>query len=105
MAFTVSPTSGAAPYVLTADISDKESLFWDRYALELRTRSSSGSCATPIMTSPPNNVIGAALLESGTSTLVADVPIGSCQVFSLVIRDLETDLIISQEVAQVSNLE
>lgn len=105
MAFTVTPTSGAGPYVFTAEFTDKASLFTDRYELEVRPRTGVGSCPSPVSTGTRAPGAEAQLLSTDSYTSAANIDIGSCMVSTIVIREIASGLIISQASAQVSNLE
>lgn len=104
MAFTVTPTSGAGPYVFTAVFAAKESLFTDRYGLEVRPRTSVGSCPAPAVSGTQAPSAEVNLLNTNSYTAPNPIAVGSCLVSTVVIRDLATGLVISQASAQVSNL-
>ena len=105
MAFSVTPTSGAGPYVFTAEFTNKESLFSNQYQLEVRPRTGEGSCPAPATSGQRASGAEANLLNSSSYTSVATIPEGSCMTSTVVIRDLDTGTVISQETAQIDNLE
>lgn len=103
MAFSVTPTSGDAPYTFTAQISDAVNIDGGRYTLLFQSTTAVGSCP-PLGSS--TNVPGGvdALLATGQSTDTVDVPAGSCRTYTLRIRDNELGTYISSENVQVSNV-
>lgn len=105
MAFTVTPTSGSAPYVFTAEFSAKESLFSDLYVLEVRPRTSAGSCPGPATSGSRSSGAEQSILLYDNYTVLTSVPAGSCLGTTIVIREIASDTIVSQATAQVSNLE
>lgn len=104
MAFTVTPTSGDAPYILSADIADKVNIDGVNYALEVRPNTTIGSCLVGISTDPSNTNIVQSLLATDSYMVSGNVNVGSCRTYSLIIRDLRTDTIISSENAVIDNV-
>ncbi len=105
MAFSVTPTSGNAPYVFTANISNKANLMPGYYSLEFRGVGAVGSCPSDGI--PGNNIPLAVeqIMATNSYTQVSpNVMPGACRVSTLIIRDLKTNSIVSQSTVQVSNL-
>lgn len=104
MAFSVTPSSGAAPYTLTASFTNSKSVTGSTYIGELRGSSSSTGCPAA-GTGMVNDVVGVAeLLANGV--YVSPVPsIGenSCRTFTFYIKDAN-GVVVSQASANVNNL-
>lgn len=105
MAFDVTPTSGAGPYVFTVEFTNKESLFTNRYGLEIRPRTNLGSCPAPATSGTRAPGAESQVLATDSYTSITDVPSGSCLVSTIVIRNLVTNEIVSQMSVSVNNLE
>lgn len=105
MAFTVTPTAGAGPYTFTAVFENKESLNADLYSLEIRPRTNVGNCPTPATSGTRASGAEAQMLANNSYIATTAVPLGSCLVSTIVIRNTITDEIVSQASASVNNLE
>lgn len=104
MAFDVTPTSGDAPYNFTATIESDMLIDNVKYSISLRSSGGSGTC--PAEGTTTNIPIGAtSLLESGSYTVVDSVPADVCRAYTLSIRDIETNTVISTATVQISNIE
>lgn len=104
MAFTVTPTSGSAPYVLSATFGNKDSIDNVDYALELRTSVLVGSCFVGVATGNPIAGAASSLLNTGVSSVTGSVPAGSCRTYSLIIRDLSNNSILASQNVNVNNV-
>ena len=104
MAFTVTPTSGAGPYVFTAQFANKDNLFYDLYVLEVRPRTAVGSCPAPATSGTQAPGAESLLLSSDSYTTVPSVDAGSCLVSTVVIRNTVTGDIVDQASASVDNI-
>ena len=100
MAFSVTPTSGDAPYVLTANIANSALIDGVKYAVSVAYSSSSGSCPaegsevylTPIQIDT--------LLTTGSFTSYSAVNTGNCRTFTLeIIRVLDSVVVDSSSVS------
>lgn len=104
MAYSVTPTSGAGPYVFTAEFSNRDHLFFDLYALEVRPRTGVGSCPAPAVSGTQAPGAESLLLASDSYTTIPSVDAGSCLVSTVVIRNTVTGDIVSQASASVDNI-
>ena len=104
MAFTVTPTSGTGPYVFTAVFSAKNSLFTDKYDIEVYPRTQAGTCPVPATFGTRATNAEASLLATDSYSTTVNVQSGSCLVSTVVIRELATGTVVSQASAQVSNI-
>lgn len=103
MAFAVTPTSGAGPYTLTADITNKDSFNYNRYALTLSFTDAVGSCpASGVATVLVSGAVN--LLESGSFAHPLVVATGSCRTYTLRVRDLVTGSIVQFMNVTVNNV-
>lgn len=82
MAFTVTPTSGEAPYVLSADIDNLINIDGVHYRGFIGSGTAVGSCPAAGFTTLPR-VEREEFFESGSVTLTDSVPPGSCRTFTL----------------------
>lgn len=104
MAFDVTPADGAGPYNFTATIASAMFIDNEEYSISLRSSEAVGSCPAQ-GTSTPSAAGAAALLTNGVFVTTASVPIGSCRSYTLSIRDIVNDTVISSETVQISNIE
>lgn len=105
MAFDVTPTSGQPPFVFTADFSARYGLDAGYYFLQFYINTEVGFCPNgdPLGTTHPANAL--ALLETGIYTQSAGpIPSGSCRTSTLVIREVGTNNIVSQAIANIDNV-
>ena len=103
MAFSVSPTSGAGPYTVSADFLNAVEIDGIRYQLEFRQQLLSGSCFTDVATSQNNQVVVDSLLSTGSYILQTPVSAGACRTLSLIIRDVLKNVIIDYQNVYVDN--
>lgn len=105
MAFTVTPTSGAQPYFLSADVTGVSVINGIYYTASVRSGTGAGSCPAEGLVSPlpperVNPIINGIPTDSGSSS----VPAGSCRVFTLTIRRVSDNVVVATSNATVSNL-
>lgn len=103
MAFDVTPTSDAAPYLVTASFDNAVNIDDVNYRLEVRIPKAVGSCPAP---TGGTNQAGLAnnLLSNGSFEIATDVDPGSCQTIGVSIVDISTSAVISSDSGQISNL-
>ena len=105
MAFAVTPTSGDAPYILTADFANSHNIDGVNYAIEVRTSMREGSCPFDSAGSLLSASIVDSLLADGTVNSGFDtVDSGSCRVFTLRLRRLSDNMVLSRESVSVDNI-
>lgn len=99
------PNSGSAPYVLTAIFESKNLIDGVNYSLELRGASLVGSCPLPSFTSTNNATGVTSFLASDTYTISSpSIPEGSCNVQNLIIRNVVTGAVVSNQYVSISNV-
>lgn len=79
-------------------------MFSNQYQLEVRPRTGEGSCPVPTTTGQRASGAEANLLNNSSYTSATTIPEGSCMTSTVLIRDLDTGSIVSQETAQIDNL-
>ena len=104
MAFSVSPTSGSAPYVLEADFENRLGFDTGTYGLFVYATTTAGSCPPLVTTGTNIDAAATALLDVGSYSTTTTVPAGSCRTFSLVIKNLATSDVVGSSIVSVSNL-
>ena len=103
MAFAVTPTSGAAPYLLTASFAEQHLINGMVYVLRVRSSTEVGVC--PLVGFTLNPTFWATnLLENGSQSVLNNVPSGSCRTTTLQIVELSSNTIVSQMSVNVSNV-
>lgn len=105
MAFTVTPTSGAAPYILSADIINTGNIDGVNYVAAVFSSQSIGSCpsvgeTTPLATSRLNTLLSVGSVDANVIT----VPAGSCRTFTLSITRLSDNVVVDSSSVSVDNL-
>lgn len=101
---SVVPTSGEAPYLLTASFTEIAFINNVLYRLEVRISQDTAACP-PFTSSGSRSVpIETALLSTGEFVITNNVVAGSCRTYSVLIRNLITDTIVSQSSVSVSNI-
>ena len=103
MAFDITPTSGDAPYLLSASFENSVS-FGHGYELIVRRSGTMGSCNTVVTTGPLEPVIADALLSAGQYSIPDTVAAGRCDVYKIYIRNTSTGDIIDPMIATINNL-
>ena len=106
MAFDITPTSGAAPYTLSAIIANSENIDSVNFVASVRTSQTVGVC--------PETATGAQLSEAQINDLIANgsttvgvstsVPEGSCRAFTLRITKVSNDSVIALSTVHVDNV-
>lgn len=94
MAFTVTPTSGDAPYVYTADFSSKDLIDGVSFDLEARTTVLENECFVGVSDGVNSPTIVNNLLDTGSHTSMTSVGAGYCRTVSLIIRSLVTGQVV-----------
>lgn len=102
MAFSVTPTSGAGPYILSLDLANKVLIDGVFYGLVVSFAEESGVCpSSGFMTT---TTVRNALLSSGTYTRTGDIEPGICGVYKVDVVDLSTSVIISTASVSIDNV-
>ena len=105
MAFTVTPTSGAAPYSLSAIVDNKENIDGISYVASVWTSVATGTCPLTGTATPVNVVLVDQLINSGTVILpYVSVDPGTCRTFTLRIMRAKTNVVIASSNATVDNV-
>lgn len=104
MAFSVTPTSGDAPYNVSITFAEKYLIDNVRYSFTVLSIAVVGSCNTDVMAGTPQATLRNSLLTTGTGSAMANVPAGSCRTYSAIITDLSTDTVVSSELITVNNV-
>lgn len=105
MAFDVTPTSGDAPYTLTATFVEPQLVDGVLYRAELRSNTQAGACP-PAGAGVSNDAAGvASLLSTGVYVTPSEtVPAGSCRRITFDIIRVADSVRVSRESVTVSNL-
>lgn len=105
MAFDVTPTSGEAPYLLTATIANAVNVDGVRYSMSVRSLVEEGSCPAFGNMSPLSQGDLDTLLAGGAvTTPYPTVPDGSCRAITLRLTRLSDGVGIQTETITVNNL-
>lgn len=105
MAFTVTPTSGAAPYLFEADFLNKDTFNTGLYVLEFRTSTSASQCPTSALEGNLNATAAIRILNDGVYTSSGmDVPSGVCRAYGLYVRLVSDNSVVSSSVVNIDNL-
>lgn len=103
MAFSVTPTSGEAPYTFTAEFNNQKLIDGVRYILQFRYSEGVGLC--PSLGISNNIFVGIApLLETGSYVTNAVIPIGSCRAYTLSIKDNVNNVTYNNVTVTVDNV-
>lgn len=103
MAFTVTPTSGDAPYVYNVSFENAGN-FGSEYSFEYANVMNVGECATDYTLGTNLPATAATLLATGTSSSGTSVPSGSCRSAFARIRRLSDNVVISGSIANIDNV-
>lgn len=104
MAFSVTPTSGDAPYTLSASFVDTTYIDGVNYRVRVQSSVSVGSCPS-IGTSEPLGVSQVnQLVVSGSTITNPVVPAGSCRTFTLDILRLSDNSVVDSSSVSVDNI-
>lgn len=104
VSWVVSPSTGVAPYVLTAVFNNKELLDGVNYRLESAIVDNVGSCVTNINAGVNDQARANTILATNGLTAMQTVNTGSCRAFILRIRDIPNNTIIQGLIAHVDNV-
>lgn len=105
MAFTVSPTSGAAPYTLSATVSDFVNVNGVDYVASVEGSSGVGSCPAMGVGSPLDPALVESLISGNSVELViGTIPTGSCRTYTLRITRVSDGVVIASSNVSVNNL-
>lgn len=105
MAFTVTPTSGAVPFLYEAQFSNKFLINGNDYALSYRVQTTVGSCAPPADTGATQNNVAEALLKYGQYTqTMGTIPEGSCRTGTLVLKHVSSGVVVQMAAVNIDNL-
>lgn len=106
MAFTVTPTSGAVPYLFEAVFSNKASIIAGNYSVHFYSSVNTvGSCPSPPVAGTDQQNVVNSLLNTGSYTLASNgVPEGNCRVFNLVIREVSSGNIVDSSSVSIDNV-
>lgn len=105
MAFTVTPTRGANPYILNADVDNFSVINGVHYRATVSSTRATGSCPA-LGVSSAMNANAVAQLVSGVpvDTGASTVATGDCRTWTLTIIKVSDNSIIDQSSVSVSNL-
>lgn len=105
MAFTVTPTSGAGPYLYEAEFANKENINGSLYTIHFYSATTEGSCPSPRFSGVDQTNIAQALVNDGTYLQSgSNVASGSCRVVNLVIRTANTGDVVVNSTVSINNL-
>lgn len=105
MAFTVTPTSGSAPYLFEAEILNSVAIDLGVYSAHFYGSTDIGSCPSPTTSGTDQQNIAQALVNVGSYQQVGNsVPAGSCRVHNLVIREIATGNIVASSSLSIDNV-
>lgn len=104
MAFSVTPTSGVAPYVFSLSVAEKYLVDGINYTAEFRGMTSSGTCPVDGLFGSNNSLIANALLSSGSYSASGSIAVGSCRAFTFLIKRLADNVVVSQSTVFVNNV-
>lgn len=100
----MSPSNGAAPYVLSIAFDNKSMVDGVNYVFEARMHGASGFCASTPLTTQVQTTASAELLGIGTFSNNVTVPAGVCRVWDARIVRVSDGEIISYRSVNISNL-
>lgn len=105
MAFTVTPTSGPAPYLFEADVLNQSPIAWDFFSAHFYTVTGAGSCPAPSSSGTDNQIAAQGLVNNGVyAPSGGTIPSGSCGVFNLVIRDIASGDVVDSSFVAIDNV-
>lgn len=105
MAFTVAPTSGTGPFLFDASFENENSIKTAYYRLSFLSGVAAGTCPPPFTTGVSNDLAAQSLLETGSYVQPsASIAPGSCRTYTLLIRRLSDNEIVSTMSVNVSNI-
>lgn len=105
MAFEVSPTSGLAPYTLSADISSRVAVDGVNYVASVLFSTTVGSCPAPgAGTSLSQSEIDILVATGSVILSASSIPAGSCRVYTFIIERVSDGVVISSADARIDNI-
>lgn len=104
MSFTVTPSSGAAPYTFDNVIDNRNMLDDVNYSATATLMQSSGSCNAPDVNGTVYSGLVPRLYTGNSYTAGTSVPSGRCQVVGIFIIRLSDGVVVSEAYASISNL-
>lgn len=104
MAFTVAPTSGSQPYLLSATFTNPSFIDGVRYAINISASSTTGSCPVQGIDTPLSVAQTAYLLANGSLVISSSVSLGRCRTYTLSILRVRTGAVLETSNAYVNNL-
>lgn len=105
MAFTVTPTSGAAPYTFTANVEGSDLIDGVNYSATVLSTRATGSCPVEGIGNPWTPNLMASLLNS--ESIVSDygtVASGDCRTTTLLIKRLHDNEVVASANTVIDNL-
>lgn len=104
MAFTVTPTSGDAPYLLEAVFSNSVLIDNVNFSLSVKYTSSVGSCPAEGSNQElaPSQI--QSLLNNGSFNHFSAVSAGSCRTYTLTIKNIASDDVVDSYSVSVDNV-
>lgn len=104
MAFTVAPTSGSAPYVLSATFAEKYLIDDINYRITVRFSQATGSCPAVGVADTLSESQLADLLENGSTSSAATVSSGACRTFTLRILRVSDSAVVASSSVYIDNI-
>ena len=105
MAFTVTPTSGSAPYLFEAEILNSVGIDWGLYTAHLYADVATGSCPAPRTQGTDQQAAAMSLVNTGEYLLPSNsVPSGDCRVYNFVIREVASGDIVASSDVSIDNV-
>lgn len=105
MALTATPSSGDAPYVIAWVVENKGSFNTGYFSVSVRSVQTTGSCTASVISGANRPADVAALLANDQFNFITTVPAGSCRNVSVLITDLRSNEVVSQDYVLIDNLE
>mgnify|MGYP001143772445 CR=1 FL=1 len=104
MAFSVTPTSGVAPYQFNVEIDNVGEI--DNVSFVAEFRQAGQTCSCPISGMSGTNISSAAnaLVSNGVYASGTSVSSGQCRAYTFFIKRLADDVIVSESTVFVSNV-
>lgn len=105
MAFTVTPTSGDAPYTLSAAIDNAFNVDGVNYVASVMYYNNTGSCSVSGTGTALNPTAVKTLVDSGSVVLnTSTIPDGNCRTLVLEITRMIDNVVISSSSASIDNV-
>ena len=99
----MTPTSGAAPYVLSADIANAVNIDGVNYTVYVGSGTSVGTCPATGLTALPAGQVDE-LLATGSVTINESVASGSCRTYTLRINRVSDGTNIAASHINIDNV-